>query len=87
MTVRSTDDTHVIPPGRRAHVSRTAGWIAPLVLVGGVVSGTWALNLDRVEIEWFAELGPTPSAALEAEVEKLSGLVGRPLALELGQSN
>ena len=79
-----TDDTHVIPPGRRARVSRTAGWIAPLVVVGGVVSGTWALNQDRVEIQWFAELGRAPTAALGAEVERLSGLIGRPLALVVG---
>ena len=82
-----TDDTHVIPAGRRAQVSRTAGWIAPLAVVGGVVSGTWALNQDRVVIQWFAELGRAPSAALAAEVERLSGLVGRPLALELAASS
>ena len=82
-----TDDTHVIPAGRRAQVSRTAGWIAPLAVIGGVVSGTWALNQDRVVIQWFAELGRAPSAALAAEVERLSGLVGRPLALELAASS
>ena len=82
-----TDDTHVIPSGRRAQVSRTAGWIAPLAVIGGVVSGTWALNQDRVVIQWFAELGRAPSAALAAEVERLSGLVGRPLALELAASS
>jgi hypothetical protein len=80
-----TNDTHVIPAGRRAQVSRTAGWIAPLVVVGGVVSGTWALSHDRVEIRSFAELGRAPSSALEAEVERLSELIGRPLALELGE--
>ena len=80
-----TNDTHVIPAGRRAQVSRTAGWIAPLVVVGGIVSGTWALNHDRVEIRSFAELGRAPSSALEAEVERLSELIGRPLALELGE--
>jgi len=81
-----TEDAHVIPPGRRWQVSRTAGWIAPTVVVGGVVCGTWALTGDRVEVEWFSERGWTPLAGLESEVERLALLVGRPLVLAVAQS-
>jgi len=83
-----TEDTHVIPAGRRAWVSRTAGWIAPTVVVGGgLVSGTWSLNRDRVAVKWFSELGAMPRSALEADVERLSGLIGRPLELALEPSS
>ncbi|GAA0963774.1 winged helix DNA-binding domain-containing protein [Actinocorallia libanotica] len=36
-----TDASFLIPPDRRAEVSRAAGWIAPVVLHGGRVAGTW----------------------------------------------
>jgi hypothetical protein len=76
-----TDDPHVIPPHRRSAVSRTAGWIAPVVLVGGVVRGTWALDADRVAIEWFSEGGKPPRAQLESEVGRLSQILGRSLTV------
>jgi Winged helix DNA-binding domain len=78
-----TDDPHVIPSGRRTAVSRTAGWIAPLVVVGGVVCATWSLNADHVTVEWFRESGKPPAAALKKEVERLSGLVGRSLDFDV----
>ena len=78
-----TDDAHVVPAGRRASVSRTAGWIAPLLVVGGVVRGTWTRDGDRVTIEWFAESGKPPSSALGQEVDRLSRLVGRLLTYEV----
>ena len=72
-----TADTHVIPDGRRAAVSRQAGWIAPVVTVGGVVSGTWSLDGDVVAIEWFKEATERPRSALQTEVERLGAIVGR----------
>jgi hypothetical protein len=75
-----TDDTHVIPAGHRAAVSRQAGWIAPLVVVGGVVAGTWRLErADGVEIEWFSEGGRPSARALGAELARLSNAIGRRL--------
>jgi hypothetical protein len=74
-----TGDTRVIPPGRRAAVSRTAGWISPVVTVGGVVSGTWSLDGDALLIEWFREMTERPRAAIEAEVDRLGAIVGRNL--------
>jgi hypothetical protein len=78
-----TDDPHVISPNRRAAVSRAAGWIAPIVLVGGVVRGTWRQDADRVAIDWFSESGKPPSAKLGSEVERLGALFGRRLTAEL----
>ena len=36
-----TDDPRIVAPARRAAVSRQAGWISPVVVLGGVVAGTW----------------------------------------------
>jgi hypothetical protein len=74
-----TDHPRVVPPARRARVSKQAGWIAPVVVSDGVVRGTWELDESRVQIAWFREAGRPPRASLEAEVERLGALVGRTL--------
>ena len=74
-----TADAHVMPPGRRALVSRQAN----IVIVGGVVSGTWALTHDHVAVDWFAEGGPPTRKGLAEEVQRLSTILGRPLQLSV----
>ena len=74
-----TTDAHVVPPERRALVSRQAN----IVIVGGVVSGTWALTQDHVTVDWFAEGGPPPRSGLADEVERLATLSGLPLGLSI----
>ena len=76
-----TDDGHVTPKARRSAVSRTAGWISPVVVVGGVVSGTWQVDGDRAAVTWFIEAGRTPAKALQAEVKRIGRIVGRDLTL------
>lgn len=76
-----TGDAHIIPAGRRPQVSKQSGWIAPIVVVGGVVAGTWGLERDVVEVSWFSEAGRLPRKGLAEEVERLSSVVGRLLRL------
>jgi hypothetical protein len=71
-----TADAHVVPPARRQVVSRQAN----IVVVGGVVSGTWSLTDDQVVTAWFAEAGPPPQDALAEEVARLASIIGRSLA-------
>ena len=78
-----TDDPRVVAPARRPVVSRQAGWIAPVVIRGGRVCGTWELRDDRLGVDWFAEAGAPPDRPLAAEVERLSTIVGRPLQAEV----
>ena len=78
-----TDDGHVVPARRRRAVSKQSGWIAPVVLAGGVVQGTWAVAGDRIVVAWFKEAGPVPRTPLLAEVKRLSTIVGRALQLEV----
>jgi Winged helix DNA-binding domain len=79
-----TRDGRVVPASRRAAVSRQSGWISPVVVVGGVVCGTWELDGDQVRISWFAEVGKPPKRALDAEVDRLSFIIGRDLGPEIG---
>ena len=73
-------DERVVPPAQLAAVSRQAGWISPVVLAGGVVAGTWQLDGERLAVVWFPEAGDLPADKLEAEVDRLSTIVGRPLS-------
>jgi winged helix DNA-binding protein len=74
-----TADSHVVPASRRAAVSRQSGWISPVVVTAGVVTGTWELDRDQVRVAWFNEAGRCPRAALKTEVARLSAIVGRDL--------
>lgn len=78
-----TDDPHVIAPHRRADVSRAAGWIAPIVVTGGVVTGTWQEDGGTVRVAWFREAGRPPAGKLRAEVRRLAVILDRDLGLEL----
>ena len=81
-----TADGHVVPASRRAAVSRQAGWISPVVVVGGVVCGTWQLDGDDARIAWFGEAGRRPQKALRAEVARLSSLLDRDLRLVISSA-
>ena len=70
-----TSDPHIVPPARRTLVTRQAN----LVILGGVVSGTWSLSEDQLAIAWFAESGQPPRKDLAEEVARLGGILDRPL--------
>lgn len=78
-----TDDDHVLPRGRRSVVSRQGGWIAPTVVVGGAITGTWKQEGDQVAVDWFAEAGRVPRRALMHEVERLSSILDRDLRIQV----
>ncbi|WP_127571267.1 DNA glycosylase AlkZ-like family protein [Georgenia faecalis] len=70
-----TDDARVVPPLRRAAVTRGAA----LVLRSGVVVGAWKVAGGTLAVSWFREAGVPPVRALEAEGHRLAGLLGREL--------
>jgi hypothetical protein len=70
-----TADAHIVPPARRPLVSRRAN----IVIVGGVVSGTWSLTDDQVAVTWFIEAAPPAREALAGEVLRLATILDRPL--------
>lgn len=78
-----TDDGRVVAATRRAAVSRQAGWISPVVISAGVVTGTWQLDREIARVSWFGEAGRAPRAAIRDEVERLSSILGRDLRAEM----
>ena len=74
-----TADAHVVPPGRRALVSRQAN----IVIVGGVVSGTWALTRRPRRGGLVRRSRPPPRKGLADEVERLATILDRPLRLSV----
>ena len=75
-----TGDGHVVPASRRTAVSRQSGWISPVVVTRGVVTGTWKLDGREIRVAWFKEAG-RPPAALDEEVARLSTILERDLQL------
>jgi Winged helix DNA-binding domain len=71
-----TDDSNVLPAAHRRAVSRQSGWIAPIVVAGGVVAGTWEAAKGRVTVSWFAGTGHVPRGALAREMRRLSPVLG-----------
>jgi hypothetical protein len=70
-----TADAHVVPPARRSLISRQAN----IVVLGGVVSGTWSLADEQVVVDWFAEANPPAPDALAEEVARLATILDRSL--------
>ncbi len=69
-----TKEVHVTPPSRRDVVTRKAN----LVVVAGEVCGTWARRGEEVRVTWLDERS-APEAAIEQEVARLAGILGRVL--------
>jgi hypothetical protein len=70
-----TRDPDVIPPAYRERVSRAAGWIAPVLLVGGRVAGTWE-NVDGVpRVDTFPDAPAAEPRDLQRELARLTALL------------
>jgi hypothetical protein len=78
-----TEDAHVLPSKRRTAVSRQSGWIAPIVVAGGVVKGTWEVDGENLRVGWFKEAGRPPRTRIDEEVTRLSGVLSRSLRSEV----
>lgn len=76
-----TADTRLIAAGRRTAVSRTGGWISPVVVHEGRVAGVWEFTEESVAVTLFAEHGEVPRAGLEAEAAHLARCTGHERSL------
>jgi hypothetical protein len=76
-----TADAAVVPTEHRARVSRAAGWIAPVLVVGGRVAGTWEPADGGIRVDAFPETHATAHEAdpglLAAEIQRVGLLAGR----------
>ena len=64
-------------------MSKQSGWIAPVVVAGGRVTGTWGLEGEHVHIAWFEEAGRPPRTALKEEGGRLAAILGRDVDAEI----
>jgi hypothetical protein len=70
-----TGDATVLDPAHRADVSRAAGWIAPVVVAGGRVVGTWAADNGTPVADVWAKR--VPAAKLAAEKKRMARLTAK----------
>jgi hypothetical protein len=82
-----TGDPRVVPPARRTQVSKTAGWIAPVLISRGAVVGTWELDGDVLAVSLFAEFGALDADALATETERIGACLGRSVKLAVHTSD
>jgi winged helix DNA-binding protein len=66
-------------PELRARVYRTAGWLSPILLVGGRMAGVWRHEAGAVTLSSFATLPAWARRAAGEEAERLAAFLGRPL--------
>ena len=70
----------LLPLARRPLVSRTAGWISQVVLVGGAVVATWThtIKKDRLAIDVvpWRRLTKQERAALDGETDRIGAFLG-----------
>ncbi|MBF6435535.1 DNA glycosylase AlkZ-like family protein [Nocardia cyriacigeorgica] len=72
-----TGDPQLLPAEHRAKVSRTAGWIAPIVVARGRIAGTWELtDADEVVVAMF-DGAAVPRAELAESLAHLAEATGR----------
>ncbi len=78
----------LIPAAHLKRVSRTAGWISPVVLVGGEVAGVWASSQkgDRLEltVDLFGRSSGALRRAIAAAAERIAMAQGATAAVTYG---
>lgn len=71
---------HLFEAGYRARVSRTAGWISAVVLIGGRVAATWSHTVTkqtlRIAVEPLGPLSPKARPEIRARAEELAATLG-----------
>jgi Winged helix DNA-binding domain len=68
--------TYTIPDGFVDRVSRTAGWISPVLVVDGVVAGTWTIEqrgtVATITVELFDSVSAATKKAAAKYVERMA---------------
>jgi hypothetical protein len=70
----------LLPATHRKRVSRTAGWISPVVLIDGIAAGVWdwsrAGDRLRIAIELFSPRDKAVRRAIETAAERVAAAQG-----------
>jgi Winged helix DNA-binding domain len=77
----------LVEPDFKSRVSRTAGWISPVVLVSGEAVGVWKHELRKgtmeITIEPFGKLAAARVRELSEDAERLAGALGATPSVQL----
>jgi hypothetical protein len=70
-----TAAAEILAPERRAEVSRAAGWISPVVVAAGRVTGVWDRDGREIDVRLFDDGDRPPAGALDAAIERMRDVV------------
>lgn len=72
-----TADQQLIGADRRGAISKSAGWIAAVVVHRGRVAGTWDSGDGGLAVTLFRERGDVPVKQIEAEAARIIGGIAK----------
>jgi hypothetical protein len=72
-----TNDEALLPKEHRSAVSRTSGWISPIVVVKGRVVGVWSIEEQELVVAPFPDSRRLPRKDLEKEARHVARASGR----------
>jgi Winged helix DNA-binding domain len=79
----------LIPPAHLSRVSRTAGWISPVVLIDGSVGGVWTSTHDghrlRITVDPFGRPTAKLRSAIAKAAERVAEVQGADPIVEFGR--
>jgi hypothetical protein len=86
LTVGAGLRERLIPAAHLKRVSRTAGWISPVVVLGGRIAGVWSGRVARdryeITIDLFSKPNTATKRAVEAAAERVAAAYAATLRLE-----
>lgn len=74
----------LLPAAHLKRVSRTAGWISPVVLIGGVAGGVWDSKRAGDRLEVTVEPFTTPSGRERSAIARAAEAIGAAQRVEVG---
>ena len=82
----------VLGDGHHDLVHRTAGWVTPIVIIDGRISGTWEIEngkggAGRVVVQRFHRWRGGARRELEEEVDRIAAFLDRPLSVEVASGS
>jgi Winged helix DNA-binding domain len=72
----TTRDSQILAPEHRSKVSKAAGWIAPIVVVGGRIVGVWEVADSSVVVSMFPDAKRPSVRSLQAEAAHVASALG-----------
>lgn len=80
---------YLLSPAQQNKVYRAQGWISPVVLIDGRLTGVWEHTIKRerteVTITLFAPTTPTQRTAISAEAEQVGQFLGNPAIIKFAE--